>query len=457
MNGDGVTTSVGRPDLAARTDIEPGSPTASPLRMAITARSIYPIHGVGGLERHLYDLVRHLVAIGVRVHIITRPPVHMAPRDVPMLASERIDWSFVPYRSFPFAGRRGTTVIDRSTAYPLFGLRAGARAAELAAAGEIDIVYGHGASVLGYARARKRGAAPCPMIFNPHGLEEFGGPGQSAVKHIGYAPLRAAARYCARVADRVISTDHCLVPVIGRHLRVSEDRICVVPNSVDLLACDSSAEEVAARALRARLSLPPGARVLLSAGRLEDNKGFHVLARALSDLLPRNGSAPAAGRSEWRWVLVGDGPARPRLERAVREHGIASRTLLAGHVTTPELHGWYRAADVFVHPTLYEGSSIVTLEAMAHGLPVVATMAGGLPDKVVPALTGWLVKPGDSIALAQAVSEALQDPSRLPGLGRAGRALVEERFSWPAAVQVLMAVVRELVVARQGPSPGRAI
>jgi len=430
-----------------------GSP---PLRMAITARSIYPIHGVGGLERHVHDLVRHLVAIGVRVHVVTRPPVRMAPRDVSTLASDLIDWSFVPYRSFPFAGRRGTTVIDRSTAYPIFGLRAGARAARLAAAGEVDVVYGHGASVLGYARARKRGAVACPMIFNPHGLEEFGGPGQPAAKYLGYAPLRAAARYCARAADRVISTDQCLVPVIGRHLRIPEHRIRVVPNSVDLDACVVSAEETEAQALRARLSMPPGTLVLLSAGRLEDNKGFHILARALSDLLPGDGSGPAAGRSEWRWVLVGDGPARPRLERAVREHGIASRTLLAGHVTTPELHGWYRAADVFVHPTLYEGSSIVTLEAMAHGLPVVAAMAGGLPDKVVPALTGWLVKPGDSIELAQAVSEALKDPSRLPGLGRAGRALVEERFSWPAAVQVLMAVIRELVPATKRPSPARA-
>jgi glycosyltransferase involved in cell wall biosynthesis len=421
---------------------------SAPLRMVITARSIYPIHGVGGLERHIHDLVRHLAAIGVRVHVVTRPPVNMAPRDAPTLASDRIGWSFVPYWSFPLAGRRGTTVLDRSTAYPLFGLRAGARAAGLAAAGEADVVYGHGASVLGYARARRRGAVACPMIFNPHGLEEFGGPGQPAAKHVGYAPLRAAARYCARAADRVISTDQCLVPAIGRHLRIPKDRIRVVPNAVDLDACDASAEEVAARALRARLSMPPGTRVLLSAGRLEHNKGFHVLARALSDLLPRDGSGPAVGRPDWRWVLVGDGPARPRLERAIREHGIASRTLMAGHVSTPELHGWYRAADVFVHPTLYEGSSVVTLEAMTHALPVVATMAGGLPDKVVPGATGWLVEPGDPAELSRAISEALEDPPRLPGFGRAARSLVEARFSWPAAVQVLMAVVRELVVSR---------
>jgi glycogen(starch) synthase len=374
--------------------------------------------------------------------------VHMAPRDVPTLSSDLIDWSFVPYRSFPFAGRRGTTVIDRSTAYPIFGLRAGACAARLVAAGDVDVVYGHGASVLGYARARTWGEAARPMIFNPHGLEEFGGPGQSAAKYVGYAPLRAAARYCARAADRVIATDRCLVPLASRHLRVPEDRVRVVPNSVDRDACDVPAEETEARGLRASLSMPPGTLVLLSAGRLEHNTGFHVLARALSDLLPNEGAGPGRLRPEWRWVIVGDGPARPRLEREIHACGIASRTRLTGHVSTPELHGWYRAADMFVHPTLYEGSSIVTLEAMAHGLPVVATIAGGLPDKVVPAVTGWLVKPGDAPALSRAISEALQNPSRLPGLGRAGLSLVEERFSWPAAVKALITVVGELVESR---------
>jgi glycosyltransferase involved in cell wall biosynthesis len=112
-------------------------------------------------------------------------------------------------------------------------------------------------------------------------------------------------------------------------------------------------------------------------------------------------------------------------------------------VSTPELHGWYRAADVFVHPTLYEGSSIVTLEAMAHGLPVVATRAGGLPDKVVPGLTGWLVDPGDPAGLSRAISEALQDPVRCADLGRSARIRVEDQFSWPAAVRALMTVVRE--------------
>ncbi len=97
----------------------------------------------------------------------------------------------------------------------------------------------------------------------------------------------------------------------------------------------------------------------------------------------------------------------------------------AGRVADRDLHAWYEAADLFVHPTLYEGSSLVTLEAMAHRRPVVATRAGGLPDKVMPGLTGWLVPPGESAPLAAAVTVALEHRASLAGFSvvRAG--------SWP--------------------------
>jgi glycosyltransferase involved in cell wall biosynthesis len=412
---------------------------ATSLRVAVTARSVYPLHGVGGLERHLHDLLRHLVRAGARVHVITRPTKSVDPRDVPSLNSDRLQWSFVPYRTFPLAGRRGTTVIDRSTAYLLFGLQAGGRAASLAKAGEVDVVYGHGASVLGYARQRRQGLAACPLIFNPHGLEEFTGTGHGFARHLAYAPLRAAVRQCAHASDRVIATDQSLVPVLTRHLHVADDRMRVVPNAVDLEDCDASAEISAARTLRASLLLPAGARVLLSVGRVEANKGYDVLAHALSALRANPSVVP-----EWRWVLVGDGPFRQRLEETIRHLGLERQVLLAGRVSTPELHGWYRAADLFVHPTLYEGSSIVTLEAMAHALPVVATRAGGLPDKVVPSVTGWLVTPGKSRALADTLAEALAPGAPLSAYGRAARALVEERFTWAAAVSALIGVFGEV-------------
>src|SRR5687768_11222182 len=138
------------------------------MRVAVVARSVYPLHGVGGLERSVYDLARHLSRAGAEITLITRPP---APEgSAPDIEGART--IFVPYRTFPFAGRRGTTILDRSTAYPLFGERAGRLAWELARDGKVDIVHGLGASVLGYARRRAKAAAP--LVMNPQGLEEFG-------------------------------------------------------------------------------------------------------------------------------------------------------------------------------------------------------------------------------------------------------------------------------------------
>jgi glycosyltransferase involved in cell wall biosynthesis len=163
----------------------------APLRVAVVARAVMPLHGYGGLERHVHDLARHLAARGVIVTLITPPPgPAWTGSSADPFGSPQINLRHVPYLTFPFAGRRGTTVIDRSTAYLLFGWRAGRAALSLAREGRVDIVHGLGASVLGYALARER---PAPFVFNPQGLEEFGasGPSQALLKRIGYLPLRA--------------------------------------------------------------------------------------------------------------------------------------------------------------------------------------------------------------------------------------------------------------------------
>jgi glycogen(starch) synthase len=124
---------------------------------------------------------------------------------------------------------------------------------------------------------------------------------------------------------------------------------------------------------------------------------------------------------------------------------VSERVRLAGRLPDGELHAWYEAADIFVHPTLYEGSSLVTLEAMAHRLPVIATTAGGLPDKVRQGVTGWLVPPGDASALAAAISGALGQPGRLAAMGDAGRDTVEREFSWAAAGAATLRLYQDLL------------
>ena len=76
---------------------------------------------------------------------------------------------------------------------------------------------------------------------------------------------------------------------------------------------------------------------------------------------------------------------------------------------------------------------------------MVATAAGGIPDKVVPGVTGWLAPPGDAAALARALRAALAARERLPAMGEAGRAVVEQRFSWPAVTDRLLALYAEVL------------
>ena len=408
---------------------------ADGLRVAVLTRAVTPLHGVGGLERSTYDLVRHLLARGARVDLFTRPPTTNEP-----WSHERLAFHVVPYRTFPGAGRKGTTILDRSTAYPMFGYRLGRAAASMAAAGRLDVVYGLGASTLGYAMARRRArGSTVPLVLNPQGLEEFGGVdgsyGGRPSKRIGYEPLRRAVRYSAGAADRVIATDRALEPMIARALDVGPDRMRLVPNAVDLAECDSLASPADGARVRAAAGIGPDDALLLSVARLERNKGLHVLADALGSLKDL----------AWRWVVVGDGPFRSAIEARVAANGIEGRTVMAGRLQDAALHAWYEAASVFVHPTQYEGSSIVTLEAMSHRRPVVATTAGGLPDKVRDGVTGWLVPPGDATALERALRTALGSAAKLATMGVAGRALVETEFSWDRSADRMLAVFDELL------------
>ena len=418
------------------------------LHVIVVTRAVFPWHGSGGLERHVHDLIRHLLGRGVRVTLVTQPPTAGRTGASTELRHERLSARFVRYWSFPLAGRRGTTVADRVSAYPVFGWRAGCLAARLVREGGVHLVHGHGASVLGYARARRRDRlGTVPLVLNPHGLEEFGGTDQATarLKRLAYRPLQAAVRACGRAADRVIATDRALLPVVLSRLPVDRERVVIVPNAVDLATLDEMASETARRALRDGLGLSDTDPLLLSVGRIEENKGFQVLVEALARL---EAEAGAMAGGPWRWVLVGDGPYRARLERAVRTAGLADRVTLTGRVGEVELHAWYEAASFFVHPTLYEGSSLVTLEAMAHRRAVIATRAGGLPDKVRPGVSGWLVTPGDVGGLGRAIREALGASSRLAGMGNAGRAVVEQEFSWTAATDRLLELYRDVLSRR---------
>jgi glycosyltransferase involved in cell wall biosynthesis len=246
---------------------------------------------------------------------------------------------------------------------------------------------------------------------------------------------------CAAAADAVIATDRSLEPVVLRHLGIPRERMRTIPNALDLRTVDALTDPAVVGDLRRRHGLGWNERILLSAGRLEASKGFHVLLRALAAVRDHG----ALDGRPWRWVVLGDGPYRPMLEMLVEELGLEKHVHILGRVPDHEMHAWHELATLFAHPTLYEGSSLVTLEAMAHRRAVVASAAGGIPDKVRPGENGWLVAPGDASALAAAISGAVSDPARLAHYGLNGRAIVEREFSWTAAGDATVALYRELL------------
>jgi glycosyltransferase involved in cell wall biosynthesis len=275
--------------------------------------------------------------------------------------------------------------------------------------------------------------------MNPHGLEDF--KVRDPLKRLAYAPFRTMYRAGAQAADRVIATDWGARDEVCRLLGVAPDRVVVLPNALDLDEVLGPASQERQAALRARWNLAPDGVVGLSVGRLEANKGFSHLLRALATLPP---DLPT-----WRWLMVGVGQDREALGRLAGELGLAERVIFTGAVGDADLQNLYALATLFVHPSLYEGSSLVTLEALAHARPVVASAVGYIPDKVRPGETGLLVPPGDAPALATAIAWCLTHPAEAAALGQAGAALVRRDYTWPAVARQTIVVYEEVVRSQQ--------
>jgi glycosyltransferase involved in cell wall biosynthesis len=326
----------------------------------------------------------------------------------------------VPY---PDGGRHGT-VLDRSLRYPRFVERLGEAVAERVRAGAVDVVDAQGLTALGYGRRRRNDPAlRAPLVMNPQGMEEHHARG---LKRAALWRLRRLSRQAAALADRVVATDESTRADVPRLLDVPEDKVVVLPNGIDpeevARLTPADARAAAEQALPALAGAP---LVLLSVGRLERYKGFDTIAAALERL-----DAQRALPGRWAWVLAGAGPQ----QRALRAR-LPGHLHLLGRVDEALLHALYARADVFVHATRFEGSSLVTLEAMCHGLPVVATRAGGIPDKVVDGETGYLVPPGDDEALAGALRPLLASAEQRTAMGDRGRQRVVSRFAWSVLVE----------------------
>jgi phosphatidylinositol alpha-1,6-mannosyltransferase len=181
-------------------------------------------------------------------------------------------------------------------------------------------------------------------------------------------------------------------------------------------------------AVRARHGLGEGP-VVVCVSRLVARKGQDVLLEAWPRILARHPGA--------RLLLVGGGPLEGTLRKTIAAGELGCSVVLTGPVAAPELPAHYAAGDVFAMPCRtrrggldVEGLGMVFLEAAACGLPVVAGTSGGAPEAVQDGVTGHVVQPRSPDAVATAISDLLDDPAKARAMGTAGRAWVEQRWSW---------------------------
>ncbi|MGY1529471.1 glycosyltransferase family 4 protein [Luteimonas sp. A649] len=272
--------------------------------------------------------------------------------------------------------------------------------------------------------ARLAGTLGLPYVVKVHGSD--------LNVQANYRLRRPQIAAALRGARAVVTVSSALADK-ARALGAAKDRVHLLYNGVDG-ACFRPGDQATARDA---LGLQSDARLVLYVGNLKQSKGCLDLLEAFPAVLARHPRA--------RLAFVGSGPAGPVLERRARQLGVADRVQLAGARPHEELPAWMQAADLLSLPSHNEGVPNVVLEAMACGLPVVASDVGGIPE-VLPAHAGVLVPAHDPAALALALADALQrDWQRDAIIEHAGT------FRWDDNVQRLDRILRD---AASAPLPG---
>lgn len=368
---------------------------------------------LGGGEVHIRALGRALVKAGMPAMVVTRR------RDSAWPVEDEIDGIRVLRLGPTGAGTSGKYLLVPGAVAALRRLRS-----------DFDVLVVRGTRVLGVpglAAARK---LSLPVVLQPEINGELSGEVYAWGKDWGTVTRRlvsAATRIrnqWMRRADAFVAMSHAIEREM-LEAGVAAERIVRIPHGVDLERFRPAAADERA-ALRRRLGLPEAATLLTYTGRLLKGKGLELLLEVL-----------AARRPGLHLLLVGSGDGQSlSIEAELRARAgappLAGRVSFAGRVENVD--DYLRASDVFVFPSEFEALGISLVEAVACGLPCVASRTGGIVDVVEHDVTGLLHEPKDAAGLARCLERVISDPALAARLGRAAREHAEAEFDWDASV-----------------------
>ena len=286
---------------------------------------------------------------------------------------------------------------------------------------DIDIVQTHLVRSLDFLTTTLRGQGGLRLVYWTFHNSDFTLRREHLPRH-GWLlkPKQIVYRFLYRLTSRRVSgviavSDDVRTSILNR-VGSLNDKIVVIANGVDV---DRYGDSVDRDEVRAELGLDSNAFVMVMVAMFKEQKGHVYLIEAAAEVLPPHPEA--------RILLIGDGELRPEMERRVHTAHIADAVAFLG--SRRDVARILAASDLFVLPSLWEGLPMALLEAMASGLPCIATTVSGSAQVVVPDVTGLLVPPGDTAALRDAMLAMLAEPVRARQMGDAGRRRVTSDFS----------------------------
>ena len=362
------------------------------MRKAVRLLLVVDSLEVGGAERHVVDLAVALCREGHEVTVACSVAGEL---------SDPLDGANVPVR----------VLLDRlvkrrvSVAYAR-GLR------RLIGEGRYDLVHAH-IYASAAASALATSGTGVPLVVTEHTEGAWQGRCAHLVSRLIYRRARRMIAVSSPIRGRLIERDG-----------VPPEKINLIPNAV-IPASDGHAST--SGVLPDEWRKGPLVGVV---ARLQPEKGVADFLKAVARV--------SAACPEARFLVVGEGPLREELLGLVDRLGLRGRVRFLGH--RPDARDLIGLFDVLVVPSLTEGTPLIVLEAMAGGVPVVASAVGGIPDQVRHDREGLLIPPGDTTALGDVLLELLQDPDRARRLGEAGRRRADSEFAHAGMVRKIEAV-----------------
>ncbi|MEK9628944.1 MAG: glycosyltransferase [Nitrospinota bacterium] len=214
----------------------------------------------------------------------------------------------------------------------------------------------------------------------------------------------------------------------------NEEKIHLIRNGIDLELFQPRNNEESKR----NLNLNINDKILISTGSLNKNKNHSLLVDAFKEISPAHES--------WRLFIVGDGEERLALEKQIERSGVSERVKLLGFQDHQTLCKWLNAADIFVLPSRNEGTPNALLEAMACGLPVIASKVGGIPELIQDNVEGLLFDPNSKTDLMEKLGKLTHDKELQISLGEAGARKVNHQYgNWKAQAEKLLSLYRKIL------------